>query len=448
MIRKILGAALCIGVLGSCPVQFDEQKYYDCGVLSGKHAVACVLDDDCDVIMGSKKWTCRDRVCVKDCPDGFRCASDGYCKPKSKACLDSEFKCGAYCVAVSEVTTFEQTCCGGCGEGESCCPFYDADHVPVQNNVVCVDLAGDRDNCGTCGHRCEPAQHCVQGVCVNIGQCDTVSGAGCDSAAQQICCGGQCFDSRTSPQHCGVCDNNCASTNRLCFNGGCITGTAQNCCGATCQDCLAQRKYCDPTSRSCLACRLGVTPDDCGVDRACMYTNPSLAEGVCLQQSGAPLLAFSSCTQSATINPCQPGHACTSYTGGPTLCMRLCRTNYDCVDGGSCTTASGGWGLCNPACPCPPPQAPQFVSCYYPMDVSACVDTPFCDFAGTASLGQACASAGCTAGLTCAVVLDTTNGSVISEACARPCNADGGCSEDAGETCRIPPGCDSLGYCQ
>ena len=61
--------------------------------------------------------------------------------------FNTAVQCGA-----SEVCNLNTGGCN-CGQGQTCC------------NNSCVNLQGDRNNCGACGTTCGPSTSCNNGVC-------------------------------------------------------------------------------------------------------------------------------------------------------------------------------------------------------------------------------------------------------------------------------------------
>jgi hypothetical protein len=84
----------------------------------------------------------------------------------------------------------------------------------------------DPVNCGGCGIICAPGGTCVEGVCsngcLNCGQCQTADSA-CDVYEGEICCNGQCKNTKNFPSDCGGCGNYCPS-GLECIDGICAPG--------------------------------------------------------------------------------------------------------------------------------------------------------------------------------------------------------------------------------
>ena len=76
----------------------------------------------------------------------------------------------------------------------------------------CVDTTTDPNNCGLCGKICAGKPNATA-FCAGS-QC----GIRCDSGYSQ--CGGSCVDTQTNKNHCGQCNNKCQG-NKMCNAGQC-----------------------------------------------------------------------------------------------------------------------------------------------------------------------------------------------------------------------------------
>jgi hypothetical protein len=101
--------------------------------------------------------------------------------------------CGNVCPAAASCTNGSCTCPGS----ESIC------------NESCVDLMSDRMNCGSCGTDCGDL-FCLEGQC----------SSDCGGLTE---CSGACVDLSSDPKHCGVCGNPCG-TGSSCIDSECQCG--------------------------------------------------------------------------------------------------------------------------------------------------------------------------------------------------------------------------------
>ncbi len=121
-------------------------------------------------------------------------------------CPEGQTPCSGVCVNLAA----DGTNCGSCGNvcpagmvcslglcSDSCAPGL------TQCGSGCTDISADVSNCGGCGLPCLPGQGCVNGSCI--------------CSAGQTLCAGVCTNTATDPSNCGVCGNVCAG-------GSCIAG--------------------------------------------------------------------------------------------------------------------------------------------------------------------------------------------------------------------------------
>jgi hypothetical protein len=95
---------------------------------------------------------------------------------------------------------------------------------------TCVDLTMNVNNCGACGHACEPTQVCNQGTC----ECPTGTADRCDAG---------CLDPHDL-NNCGMCGNSCLPGNGgnlppVCCGDMCTTNGNDDSCGSSCASCFA-----------------------------------------------------------------------------------------------------------------------------------------------------------------------------------------------------------------
>ncbi|NRA33771.1 MAG: hypothetical protein HRU17_10550 [Polyangiaceae bacterium] len=82
----------------------------------------------------------------------------------------------------------------------------------VDCNGECVNVALDRNHCGSCQNSCEGDSSCQQGVC------------NCELDAGRVLCANSCSDPQTDSTNCGSCGNSCSAGLR-CDVGVCVPGT-------------------------------------------------------------------------------------------------------------------------------------------------------------------------------------------------------------------------------
>lgn len=156
---------------------------------------------------------------------------------------------------------------------------------------------------------CCAAPPCEGGVC---------QGMTCTCPAAKTLCGGNipgsCFDTKSDPNHCGLCFRACSS-DQTCVNGGCTCPSGEADCGGTC--CPAgqcQSGSCAP----CPAGQLRCTDGTCH-SGSCACTPPCSAGQTC---------------QGGTCAPAPPPPAATNCEGQGKprgSCSRIPPRN-DCVD--------------------------------------------------------------------------------------------------------------------
>jgi hypothetical protein len=101
---------------------------------------------------------------------------------------------------------------GGGGPQGRCAPGF------TNCRGTCVDLQGDRDNCGACATSCPDATVCFQGACV------------CPNGLTYA--NGGCYDVTSDPQNCGAVGSACAASTPYCLGGTCVACTADADCGS------------------------------------------------------------------------------------------------------------------------------------------------------------------------------------------------------------------------
>src|SRR5215468_3721329 len=150
----------------------------------------------------------------------------------------------------------------GCGSGQICGPdglctqlVECKANVEARCNGVCVDIVGNRENCGGCSvngdHTCGPSQQCVSGKCQDF------CAAG-QTACQQPGGGFICENLSNDRTNCGSCGNVCAQ-GQVCTpsaGGGaghcaveCLTGFTN--CGGNCLDLTSDDAHCGACNVAC-----------------------------------------------------------------------------------------------------------------------------------------------------------------------------------------------------
>jgi hypothetical protein len=119
------------------------------------------------------------------------------------------------------------------------------------SGLGCIDVSKDPDNCGGCGVVCGPDAYCAAriddgdgGICVCLD-----GGPGTDMQR----CEGSCVDLAHDRQDCGTCDNICpfgACTPGDAGSGVCGCDAPFELCGSTCIDPYSDYEHCG----GCTAC--------------------------------------------------------------------------------------------------------------------------------------------------------------------------------------------------
>ncbi len=186
-------------------------------------------------------------------------------------------------------------CVPSCNSAQLCCD--------IAGTSACINGAGDMNNCGSCGNRCDldQADSCGGGLCkcgfspsctgdstccplagcknlmtdpANCGECGHACGAGavCTGGectcggnicgAGEACCGGDCVSTTTDPANCGACGMVCSGMASACNGGicGCAggggacptgMGVLAMCCGTGCIDVCADPMNCGGCGAAC-----------------------------------------------------------------------------------------------------------------------------------------------------------------------------------------------------
>jgi hypothetical protein len=162
-------------LVAACANDYDKFSFDDASSSSGSNTggAATTAPLECDGGQIDCSGTCT------DVRSDARCGGcDNDCTAQGLACVAGSCGCsedaqcdGGTCLAIigrcqcgTEACRRGENCDGGacscngaaaCDDGMTCC----------QSPEGCFDLDTDRDNCGACGLRCGPGQHCVAGLC-------------------------------------------------------------------------------------------------------------------------------------------------------------------------------------------------------------------------------------------------------------------------------------------
>lgn len=347
-------------VQGACVIASCDASWEDCNS-DDSDGCETSLDTNahcgsCDVACASPEF-CFEGTCTDQCPNNLT-NCDG-------SCID---------------TNTDAQNCGSCGNGcsyahgqaecnQANCALASCDtdwgNCNLDESDGCEkSLLSDPDNCGACGHQCDPGLVCNAGSCTD--QCP-------DNLTN---CDGACSDTTTDPENCGSCGNRCAfdNANALCQSGSCTLdschsgwadcdsniqngcevelGTDTNCtaCGDSChfsnatgqcaQDacqmtgCIDGFADCDGqvangcevqlgTDSNCAACH-----DDCSFDHA----DGSCVQGAC--QMGACWTGFEDCN-SDQVDGCEADLRSSANCGA---CGNQCQETETC-DQGQCISS-------------------------------------------------------------------------------------------------------------
>jgi hypothetical protein len=234
----------------------------------------------CRVVCEDGTPVCSKGKCVSGCPDSTPTLCGGSC-----ADTDSDpMHCGE---CDNPCTTKAEHAQPVCERGE--CGFECAEGF-MQCFETCVDLEKDNANCGSCNNKCTGGKMCQKGSCecpkgLNDcgGTCKADSPQSCGSScevcrseiprAKDTCdkgqcgyecsdglslCRGECIDTSSDDNNCGLCGIHCASPKScglgLCLcplgqhdcYGTCVTNADSMHCGLfSCSACPATTPYCD-----------------------------------------------------------------------------------------------------------------------------------------------------------------------------------------------------------
>ena len=240
----------------------------------------------------------------------------------------------------------------------------------------CVDTQTDRANCGGCNKdNCiYNGGQCIAGTCkcpTGYEACGSLIGGSNPPPPGSTCgifsCCAPISAYKTDPNNCGMCGNNCGSTEgAICNNGVCQCpagqrscvegsqakcvqlGTNENC--ADCDDVCTSSQTCQSGQCQCPSDKPTVCNDQC-VNTQTDNNNCGVCGKVCA--SGA------SCTNS--VCNCPSGQrVCGATPGAPGACTDVTSDVNNCGGCGNSCTASVSGSICqNNQCTCPAGQHPD-----------------------------------------------------------------------------------------
>jgi hypothetical protein len=390
------GAALCLSIGESCPVQGNTCCTGNC---SG---------GACQPIATNPSCTTAGNVCTSDA----QCCS-GLCGSNGRCALGS-----SYCIQSGDICYHANDCCGGICSAPNGQPVTSSNAgvcgQPTSGGVNCTAVDGTicpGGGCGSCCSRlcapygptgvniCQPAQGCrVEGdLCRTNVDCCGAMGSGVLGDGSVVC------STSVNGGSVGVC-----MTPGPTANGGTCVPEGDVChynqSNYTCSISSARADCCGDQRPRFLACVL----DPFGVPRCNAYTGVGDGGPGCIGAGNACSMATECCN----------GTPCVANASGQLVCSatscqqsgQSCTTNSDCCAGLPCVAPPGSiHGTCTPVRPPPPPpsdagsDATPGGDASTPTDSGSGNDSGFSPDGGysCALYGQSCASLPCCAGTQC-----------------------------------------------
>ena len=298
---------------------------------------------------------CQDNTCTGGkilCGMGDCRTVDGNDEENCGAC---GYKCSENPIthATSDVCS-NGICQYTCDEGYSQCSVG-----VTAASIICVktsDMQLDPNNCGSCGHKCDPGESCVSGSC----QANTCTGG-------QILCGmGDCRTvDGNDEDNCGACGYKCSehpigvATSNSCVNGVCqytCPSLYENCGGSTesSVQCISVESMLSDNYHCGGCVKAGSDGEVCGsaescINGECVTTGCPDNQTLCPETSGNNCRTLSS--DPANCGYC--GYVCSAQTGwasgancNNSNCVATgCTTGY-CVSNGKCVDGSSSTLTC------------------------------------------------------------------------------------------------------
>ncbi|MCL2824797.1 MAG: hypothetical protein FWD57_12470, partial [Polyangiaceae bacterium] len=202
----------------------------------------------------------------------------------------------------------------------------------------CVDLRSNPDHCGVCDLPCNSTDVCSRGICKDK----------CDDGLKN--CSRACVNTYTDPDNCGGCQVACEA-DRICALGTCSL-LCNNECGDICTDITVDAFNC------------GECGNRCDVDQGCKQ---SKCVGICelFDTCGGGCSIESATYEVGTINPNNPCEVCSSDNpsawsskpvGSECGDGMVCKQNNECAKPitGDCIIEGEGYAIGdpNPSNPC------------------------------------------------------------------------------------------------
>lgn len=163
-----------------------------------------------------------------------------------------------------------------------------------QNSSSCPgkDLAVDRDNCGTCGNKCQSPPNAI-GVACAASKCVPACASGFHPSDDGLACepNGTCFgkDLTNDSNNCGKCGYVCAVP----ANGAAVSCLSGKCTPTCAEGFRPEGELCVANSTPCAGVDLQTDPSNCGTcrhvcqnDHPGQHVDPAFRGGTILCVSG------------------------------------------------------------------------------------------------------------------------------------------------------------------
>jgi len=284
--------------------------------------------------------------CGNPCPLGEVCSA-GVC-----GCPAGQHRCDGACVSNSALATCGTSCTTPCTapagatptcDGTSCGFMCPANRTMCSGN--CVDTASDNNHCGMCGTMCSNGNTCQNGRCA-CAPGTHLCGTQCVSNMDPNNCGSACTPCAAPDAGTATCDGvscgtACGPGTHNC-SGACVSDTSTSSCGTSCTPCTAPAGFiptCDGVS-----CGTSCAPGTHNCSGTCVPDSSITQCGAtCVQcptlPNGTPVCEAGSCGIQ-----CSTGLTlCTDATGAP-VCVDTKLANDHC---GACGVQCVGPQYCD-----------------------------------------------------------------------------------------------------